>query len=665
MPRPKVTPENRIRGVRACTLCRASKKRCNGETPCSNCHRRGLDERCAFTPPTHGHASHRSVSRIEGAFPGLLLPLVQADSNGDDMGTTDETPKSPIRTETVCVSSSASFALLQFLKDVVSRNVGETEFSRVPGDSDDQADDAARDSATARDLGLDPAVVSLYTDAYMNNTTGILFTRDSIETHSLLSTLIDCPDPSTADNAIAYALLAVGAQASNLPRSAADEKHGLLRAQKVAFAGMLESQSLVTVELFLLLSFYMLAAGRRDTVLMYLGIAARAAIVTQLFPASPNRVDDKDKKIISQRANAWRSLVTLDFIVSSLHGRPSATADHLPTLPQQHQPPHLEIDIGEEALAASYDLSLMISRIVKDIYSSKNVKTVIANNYLHMLQQWLLTVPADLKLTVAPDAPRANTRQVIASLHVSAYYYHVVMLVTRPFMIAHLIKKLAAHARRQETSPPVLAGGGGGAFDSETTSLAHACTNAAIYLAQTAYEVHQSGFLLSRMPLIEAWTFGAALVLGFRMFAAADQDWEIEDAYRNAQTVLDKLAEKSRQAATYVDVLNSLYRAILKQRQLLTMRNREKSGAMVGKIMDIPQRSPDAVTAILNPSSPVTNPVHNSASNTNAVDDGWLDDFTFLQDPALPLAADDSALPWENLSSQTWDPFFFDSNLPP
>ena len=53
-------------------------------------------------------------------------------------------------------------------------------------------------------------------------------------------------------------------------------------AQSAAFAGMLESQSLYTVQIFLLLSFYMLAAGRRDAVFMYLGIAARAAVVIKL-----------------------------------------------------------------------------------------------------------------------------------------------------------------------------------------------------------------------------------------------------------------------------------------------------------------------------------------------------------------------------------------------
>ncbi len=61
-------------------------------------------------------------------------------------------------------------------------------------------------------------------------------------------------------------------------------------AQKAAFAGMLESQSLQTVQMFLLLSFYMLAAGRRDAVFMYLGIAARAAVVIKLGAADHSQM---------------------------------------------------------------------------------------------------------------------------------------------------------------------------------------------------------------------------------------------------------------------------------------------------------------------------------------------------------------------------------------
>ena len=147
-----------------------------------------------------------------------------------------------------------------------------------------------------------------------------------------------------------------------------------------------------------------------------------------------------------------------------------------------------------------------------------------------------------------------------------------------------------------------------------------------------------------------AWNFAAALVLGFRMFAAADQDWEVEDAYKGAQAVLEKLAETSLQAAQHSDILRSLYKAIIKQRQVLTSRNREKSGSMVGKVMDIPPRLPGSVSE--SQPHPDNSPGH-----------GWLHDFTFLDDPSQSMV-DDTALPWQNLSSQMWDDFLLEPALP-
>lgn len=46
MPRPKVHPANRLRANTACTACRASKKRCSGYFPCTNCIHKGRDRSC-------------------------------------------------------------------------------------------------------------------------------------------------------------------------------------------------------------------------------------------------------------------------------------------------------------------------------------------------------------------------------------------------------------------------------------------------------------------------------------------------------------------------------------------------------------------------------------------------------------------------------------------
>lgn len=54
------------------------------------------------------------------------------------------------------------------------------------------------------------------------------------------------------------------------------------RAQKQAFASMLEDPQVDMVRAFLLMAFYMLGQCRRNTAFMYLGIAARAAVALGL-----------------------------------------------------------------------------------------------------------------------------------------------------------------------------------------------------------------------------------------------------------------------------------------------------------------------------------------------------------------------------------------------
>ena len=49
------------------------------------------------------------------------------------------------------------------------------------------------------------------------------------------------------------------------------------RGQQTAFEGMLEDPSIDIVRIFLLMTFYLLGACRRNAAFMYLGVAARAA----------------------------------------------------------------------------------------------------------------------------------------------------------------------------------------------------------------------------------------------------------------------------------------------------------------------------------------------------------------------------------------------------
>ncbi len=48
MPRRKVRPEDRLRVAKACLPCKASKKRCDATTPCSNCVRKKTASACVY-----------------------------------------------------------------------------------------------------------------------------------------------------------------------------------------------------------------------------------------------------------------------------------------------------------------------------------------------------------------------------------------------------------------------------------------------------------------------------------------------------------------------------------------------------------------------------------------------------------------------------------------
>lgn len=60
MGRPKVLPANRLRANTACTACRASKKRCSGSFPCTNCINKGRGHTCI---PFKSISSSESRSR--------------------------------------------------------------------------------------------------------------------------------------------------------------------------------------------------------------------------------------------------------------------------------------------------------------------------------------------------------------------------------------------------------------------------------------------------------------------------------------------------------------------------------------------------------------------------------------------------------------------------
>lgn len=97
-------------------------------------------------------------------------------------------------------------------------------------------------------------------------------------------------------------MVAIGAQTlPNDRKTLQVERFYFARGQHRTFANMLEDPSVDLIRVFLLMSFYMLGACRRNTAFMYLGVASRAAVALGFhagFPAprSPDESDERNER---------------------------------------------------------------------------------------------------------------------------------------------------------------------------------------------------------------------------------------------------------------------------------------------------------------------------------------------------------------------------------
>ncbi|KKK26343.1 hypothetical protein ARAM_004262 [Aspergillus rambellii] len=687
MPRPKVLPANRLRAPEACLACRASKKRCSGTFPCSKCVRTGRAATCVpFRRSNPTSAQHQSshpckVPSIPGALdPGhgtgiASGPLSDArpvlpTGSPEKPGALHKTHSRMLRSlqgERVYVGRAASLSFLQLLRDTVTQHIGPSQFSHNVKSEDMLETETPHETPPPIDDDLDFSQEQNYIQTYRIAVSGFLNVLSDLE----LDQMLQGPSPNRETSpkttlALRDILIAIGAQASKHEATLTQvDRYYFARAQRIAFASMLVNPSLEMVRLFILMSFYMLGACRRNAAFMYLGVAARAAAALGLHFADQNSVniDEQQKRQVYSRkssyihysqfsrARVWMSLCTLDLLVSSILGRPPATAN-LPSDIADSATNTLKSgrDI-DDSLVASYYMSRILDDIVVRVYHEKAASTEVAESLLEKLKQWSNDLPEYLLSSPSTDPESlAAQEHIIGSLHVACTYHFAVIIVTRPFLISVLGVRLA---RLHQDSPGIIPEE---TFleDPTHTRLANACVESALYMIQTCLEVHQSRLLLGNMCILKALVFAAALVPGFSMFSQKEVDTTLEDTFNGALEILRELSQQSAQAAHYYEILSLLRNAIDEQRQRLR-ETPVPDKKYVSKIFSLNLRnnspqgqgSMDATTAACSSEGSQTDrvgPYVDPGGSTN------LFDAVALSSPFLG---------WEGMELSLWDRFPF------
>ncbi|PTB65791.1 hypothetical protein BBK36DRAFT_1121016 [Trichoderma citrinoviride] len=676
MPRPKVHPSQRQRAAEACNFCRASKKRCSATVPCTACQRRGIGDSCYLTHRPRGSRAvaplpHPPRTRASAAE---QVPASSPPSGGDGipdgLGNDDasieesawgragfgqmgapEWPGSPapepesharmllnLRGERVYIGEAASLSFLQLIRDTVTAQIGPSQFSHnEKRDSMLETEPSAAGSSgleTANcDIDLEGSL--LYTRTFEAATGGLLDVFGPTEIDGLLvkTKTDEAPSLNPCQHASVDLVIAIGAQCKS-PMDAQQVGPAYFRqAQHRAFAGMLEDPNVDMVRAFLLMAFYMLGHCRRNTAFMYLGIAARAAVALGMH--SPHSYTDLGNPVCQRRLHIWMSLCVLDMLVSSILGRPPATAglraELDATVISSSGPSATRHGPRTAGLFASYEILTIINESVDALYGRKVSSTTMVEPFLSKIEDWSKRLPSFLRNPLMSSKDSSTQKAATDSIHIACLYYFAITLVTRPVLISRL------------TSRPDIA-------TPSSSPLASACLDAAVYLVQTCSEAHKSGLLLGNMCILKALIFAAGLILGFDMFAKKELDYEVEVAFRSAKDVLDFLGIQSPQASHYSEILGLLSNAIMKRRMELSSRPRSR---YVGKLLSFNREGGDPGQ-------------ENGAENEEAL---AVDDHTTCNHAAGVWGADmaaqgaemdgDVLRGWDGLELSQWDSFPF------
>lgn len=286
--------------------------------------------------------------------------------------------------------------------------------------------------------------------------------------------------------AVCYLVLAIGTQQR-------DEERAQLYfefARDHALASLNGSLSVDTVQAFLLVTIYMLCACQINGAFLFFGIAVRAAYSIGLHRTEVN--SRFGPEVHRQRDRLWKSLRIVDLFLSTSMGRPPCTSDVDCTVPYRQVD-----DDGHEVpdvLNASVQIFLILEGIVLEVYSRRKISFQLTEGISRQLRDFSVRWLHHLKRVASVvDPSGADPPEVNGACQVLASYYYAVMLVSRPFLMYELYRRLSPE-------PTTIYGRAG--LVSGKSKLADACIDAASMMVDQISDLIDKGTVSGRRPIL-------------------------------------------------------------------------------------------------------------------------------------------------------------------
>ncbi|KAJ4265988.1 hypothetical protein NW762_003961 [Fusarium torreyae] len=595
-------PERYIRSriANACDGCKARKVKCDGKLPCSYCARRQKPHDCHYSPQRRRRNGHGSVTSLRSP------PVSERD--GRAHSTRHTSPATPVNADAVTgqresvqpqaidaedetevprearlvcdaqgklifVGDCAPLSFFQSVRQLVTTKVGQNAFapqsSRYSVLENAAAHQSRRIPGDNRIPNVHPEDIPLAVSNYLSIATGLvdLFDNRRLQEDLMLWANMD-QRQDDATTVINLLVLAIGIRIDNEERA----QDYFEFARDKAYTNLSGNLSVTTVQMFTLITLYMLCSCQINGAFLFFGTAVRAAYSIGIHRTEVNARFGPD--IHRQRDRLWKSLRVVDLFLSTSMGRPPATSDVDCTVPYQSPDENLEEPL--DLLNASVQIFLVLEGVVTEIYSRRKISLQLTEGISLQLRDWSSRWLKQLKDIVAN--PEGQDRaQASGACQILSTYYYAVMLVSRPFLMYELCRRLS------DTS---ATSNGRSALTSGKSKLADACIDAASLMVDPILDLIQRGVLVGHVPILVSWLFASSLVLGIGLLGGFGR--VLEKYTRMAIHALDHCSKHDTHAGQYSLIAQSLLTAALEyleKRELAERQRRtENSSQLFGLI---------------------------------------------------------------------------------
>jgi hypothetical protein len=514
----------RYKCVQACTTCKRRKEKCDGNTPCARCVKRGVHANCEYRTIQHSIGAQEDYVIPRNDAQTQQLPTIDSiTSMGQRQDLDSHNPLTLVASNAsnasipetarliqdskgkyMFIGDSANLALLQSIRGIVSNSIGTCPFIEDPLRSS-MVESVPEGLATwlhAADTqppikpSLDEAVY--LTRWYILATNCVL---DLFDEGDLLGNLPgwlnDSSDQNGALTTIYNLVFAIGAQTCLEDKDTVANRY-FDYGRYLTASYFMEDPSITTVQVCALITMYLLGSSRRNAAFMYLGTAVRAAYALGLHRYDVSKLFSSAE--LETRERTWKTMRILDLFMSASLGRPPSTEETRNTE-------------EDERYSASIDLCRIFEQILTDVYAKRMISTEILQKISQHHRRWTMRFHQGL------DTDRISYEESIEGglpniglIHVKEAYYWTIILLTRPFFVEYISNHISLRSQTEDSGTTNLG------IHSSHKVLVHACVNSAICTINLLRPLLGPQQTPRRLPFVVNSLFVSGLVLGLAYF---------------------------------------------------------------------------------------------------------------------------------------------------